>query len=70
MYTWAQNKNKLTRAIGTVGTTDEAKLKAEYIKIGGFVLGDEVAAEKTVADVSLEAEVTEEVVAKKTKAKK
>lgn len=65
IYPWAQNRHKLERAIGELGTdaTEEA-IKARYIEMAGFVLSEEGApAIETVDEVVKEKP-------KKTKSKK
>lgn len=41
-YAWAANKEKLSRAIGTVGPeASEAEVRVEYERILGLVLNDD-----------------------------
>lgn len=64
-YPWAANVFKFQRAVAAVGTEDEAALKAEYVKMGGLLIGD---SEPTVATVVADEPVTvsEPVFAEKT----
>ena len=64
-YPWAANREKLSRAIGTVGPdATEAEVKAEYVRIAGLVLNDD----GTKGDVK--EEVVEEVAEKPVKKSK
>jgi len=38
MYEWAQNKQKLVRAIQACGETNEQQIKDYYVKLGGLLL--------------------------------
>lgn len=53
-YPWAANVFKLQRAIAAAGP-DESAIKAEYVKMGGLLIGDP---EPTVAAVHTVEEVT------------
>lgn len=53
-YPWAANVFKLQRAIAAAGP-DEAAIKAEYVKMGGLLIGDP---EPTVAVVHTQEEIT------------
>ncbi len=54
-YKWANNPLKLNRAIAEVGSEDENKLKAEYVRIGGKLnkmeeIKEEVKVEEVVVE--------------------
>lgn len=69
-YPWAENRAKLERAIGELGTdASEEAIKARYIEMAGRVLNAEGEHEEVVVqpEITLEDEVVEKP--KKTKKK-